>query len=116
MGSYGCLGTTGTNILISKKDCAQKIRAFCKPDSQAQTRAMMFPFAGASTEQLPEFQQDLANFMLTRGPHAFLGHSWKGCSKQYAFPAALNADYGEPTGLCKETSPGSEVFTRDWTK
>ena len=39
--SYGCLGTTGTNILISKKDCAQKIRAFCKPDSQAQTRAMM---------------------------------------------------------------------------
>ena len=23
---------------------------------------------------------------------------------------------GEPTGLCKETSPGSEVFTRDWTK
>ena len=125
--SYGCLGTTGTNILISKKDCAQKIRAFCKPDSQAQTRAMMsattislasglhfsqdasdnvanrFPFAGPSTHQLPEFQQEcaqlllflalaqvpthgmplrsLANFMLTRGPHAFLGHSWKGCSK-----------------------------------
>ena len=144
--------------------------------------ANRFPFAGASTEQLPEFQQEcahlllflalaqvlthgtplrsLANFMLTRGPHAFLGHSWKGCSKcvqlrsrssdetlclkkkradrQYAFPAALNADYvrkpspsadadpsdpaaavdwqGEPTGLCKETSPGSEVFTRDWTR
>ena len=62
----------------------------------------------------------------------------KRVDRQYAFPAALNADYvrkpspsadsapsdpaaavvwqGEPTGLCKETSPGSEVFTRDWTK
>ena len=54
--------------------------------------------------------------MWCAGPHAFLGHSWKGCSKKYAFPPALNADYGEPTGLCKETSPDSGVFTRDWTK
>jgi hypothetical protein len=77
---------------------------------------MMFPFAGKDTSQLPEFKQDLANFLLSRGPHAFLGHSWKGCSKQYAFPGALNGDYGEPTELCKETAPNSEIFTRDWSK
>ena len=29
-------------------------------------------------------------------------------------PDELNFDYGEPTGLCTETSPG--VFSRDWTK
>lgn len=29
-------------------------------------------------------------------------------------PEQINWDYGEPTELCKETSPG--VFTRDWTK
>jgi hypothetical protein len=114
--SYGCLGGTGTTILVSKGDCAAKLRKFCQADSQAQTRAMMFPFAGKSTDVLPEFQQDLANFLLTRGPHAFLGHAWKGCSQQYLFPEALNADYGEPNGLCKETSEGSEVFTRDWTE
>ena len=77
--SYSCLGTTGTNILISQKDCASKLRAFCQADSDAQKRAMMFPFAGSSTAQLPQFKRDLANFMLTRGPHAFIGHSWKGC-------------------------------------
>jgi hypothetical protein len=71
--SYSCLGTTGTNILINKGNCAAKLRTFCKPDSDAQTRAMMFPFAGKDTDKLPEFEQDLANFLLTRGPHAFLG-------------------------------------------
>lgn len=25
-------------------------------------------------------------------------------------------DYGEPTGLCSETAPNSQVFTRDYTK
>ena len=56
-------------------------------------RVQMFPFQGASTTELPEFKQDLASFLLTRGPHAFIGHSWKGCSKDYPVPAALNADY-----------------------
>merc|ERR1711871_1308114 len=88
----------------------------CQKDSQAQRRAMMFPFAGKDTSQLPEFKQDLANFLLSRGPHAFLGHAWKGCSKQYAFPDALNLDYGEPTELCRETAPDSQIFTREWTK
>ena len=59
---------------------------------------------------------DLAAFLLTRGPHAYLGHSWRGCSREYLFPPALNADYGEPTELCKETSAGSGVFERDWSK
>jgi hypothetical protein len=86
----------------------------CAAGSQAQQRAMIFPFAGKSTTVLPEFEQDLSNFLLTRGPHAFLGHSWKGCSNEYLFPEPLNADYGEPTELCKESTTG--VFTRDWTK
>ena len=112
--SYGCLGTTGTNYLVTPENCKQQLTAFCKADSQAQNRAMMFPFAGKDPETLPAFEEDLANFLLSRGPHAFLGHSWLGCSKTYAFPDALNADYGEPTELCHETSPG--VFARDWTK
>ena len=43
--SYSCLGTTGTNILINKQNCAAKLKSFCAADSDAQTRAMMFPFA-----------------------------------------------------------------------
>ena len=75
---------------MTKKNCAAAIRKFCTKGSQAQRRAMMFPFQGPSTAALPMFKQDLAAFLLTRGPHAFLGHSWKGCSQQYAFPPQLN--------------------------
>ena len=68
---------------------------------------MMFPLQGKSTTDLPFFKQDLASFLLIRGPHAFFGHAWKGCSLQYAFPSQLNLDYGEPLGLCAETAEGA---------
>lgn len=82
---------------------------------------MMYAFGpggcDASSVTLPEFEQDLANFLLTRGQYAWLGHGWLGCSREYQFPDALNADYGEPTsGLCKETAPNSGVFTREYSK
>ena len=64
----------------------------------------------------PQLKEDLANFLLIRGPYAYLGHGWLGCSHFYVFPPELNLDYGEPEGLCKETAPGSEVFVREWSK
>ncbi len=60
--------------------------------------------------------QDIANFLLSRGPHAWLGHGWLGCSRAYEVPEQINWDYGEPVGLCKETGANSGVFTREWTK
>ena len=49
-----------------------------------------------------------------RGPYAWIGFAWVGCSQPYVRPKALDTDYGTPTSLCKETSPG--VFEREWTK
>jgi len=60
--------------------------------------------------KLLEFEQDLANFLLVRGPYAVLGHGWLGCSNIYTFPDALNLDFGEPTDFCHETAPNSGVF------
>ena len=60
--------------------------------------------------------QDLANFLLIRGPYGYLGHGWLGCSQTYEYPDALNADYGEPLGLCTETAAGSGIFAREWSK
>ena len=57
-----------------------------------------------------------SDFLLIRGPHAFLGHGWLGCSREYQVPEQLDWDYGEPTGLCTETAANSGVFTREWTK
>ena len=45
---------------------------------------------------------------------AWIGFAWVGCSQGYVRPKALDTDYGEPLGFCKETSPG--VFERNWTK
>lgn len=39
--------------------------------------------------------QDIANFLLTRGPYAWLGHGWLGCSRDYQVPEQINWDYGE---------------------
>ena len=67
---------------------------------------------------------DLSTFLLLRGPFAWIGHGWIGCvthgpanETQYMRPASFDVDYGEPLGLCAETSPGkSAVFTRKWSK
>lgn len=60
--------------------------------------------------------QDLAAFLLIRGPYSWLGWGWKGPSRSYYFPPEFHADYGVPSGLCHETSAGSGVFTRDFSK
>lgn len=109
-----------TRPLVTKQDCAAKLRSLCSKTSPAQTRLMMYAFSpgGCRTDpsNLTEFDQDLANFLLVRGPHALLGHGWLGCSRQYALPEQMNWDYGEPTEICKETGDKTGIFTRDWSK
>ena len=34
----------------------------------------------------------------------------------YVRPVAWDRDYGEPLSLCAETSTGSGVFEREWSK
>ena len=113
--SYSCLGSTGPKPIVTRKNCAAALRSLCAADSPAQTRALMYPLSG-QPESIPDLAQDLANFLLVRGPNAFLGHAWKGCSHRYVFPPELNLDYGEPTELCAETAPNSGVFKREWSK
>jgi hypothetical protein len=103
---------------VNRQDCAAQLRALCNITSPAQTRAMMYQLnhTHGDPSKLLSFEQDLANFLLVRGPYAWLGHGWTGCSKNYPFPPELNMDYGEPTnGICAETAPKSGVFTRSWT-
>ena len=69
--------------------------------------------------------EDVARFLVLRGPHAYLGTSWVGCVGQgsarhsnetYVRPAAYDVDYGTPAGLCEECAVTPNVFTRKWTK
>lgn len=85
--------------------------------------------AGRVFDPLPAFTQDLAAFLLLRGPHAWLGYNWNGCSfgaqppggrngQKWSFPPELDVDVGEPRGPCAEAAPAgaSGVFTRAWTR
>jgi hypothetical protein len=119
-GASNSMGSTCPTPLVQHATCAQDLRSLCSNTSPAQTRALMYSFSpggcNGDPSQLAEFRQDLANFLLIRGQYAWLGHGWLGCSRSYSFPAALNVDYGEPTELCSETSAGSGVFRREWSK
>merc|ERR1712238_281027 len=81
--------------LVRRETCAANLRELCQSDSPAQTRAMMYAFEG-TPEALTQYMHDLVNFLLVRGPYAWLGHAWKGCSHVFEFPPELHGDYGEP--------------------
>lgn len=111
------IGGTGLSALVQKATCAKDLRALCTADSPAQRRAMAYGLnTNGDPRTLTSLKQDLANFLLIRGPYAWLGHGWMGCSRNYYFPKEFDVDYGEPTGLCTETSNASGVFKRVFSK
>ena len=120
-GDASGIGSTCPSPLVKQQSCAADLRALCSATSPAQTRAMMYAFGPGGCRgdpsQLVQFRQDLANFLLVRGPYAWLGHGWLGCSRVYDFPTELNQDYGEPIdSVCRETAVNSGIFVREWSK
>lgn len=119
----GAYAPNGAKPLVGNTtaNCTADLRSLCSPDSPAQSRAMLYAFSPGGDDRvhspkLPFLMHDLASFLLVRGPYAFLGHGWLGCNQDFIYPSILNADFGEPLELCSETAPGSQVFTREWSK
>lgn len=102
--------------------CEAFFERACSADSPEQTGALMLEFSQPKVRPLVDWKRDLATFLLVRGPYAWIGYAWIGCTSagaeeiHWPRPAALDEDYGEPHGLCSETSPGSGVYERQWTK
>ena len=120
-GAADAKGSTCPSPLVRNGTCAANLRELCSAISPAQSRVLMYGFgpggcSHVNPDSLPDFNNDLANFLLVRGPRAYLGTGWVGCSRNYVYPSALAVDYGEPTGICAETAPGSGVFKRTYTK
>ena len=65
---------------------------------------------------LPGLEQDVANFLLLRGPYAYLSAGFSSCSHNIGWNSTLlDADYGEPIDeICQETE--LNVFTRRWSR
>jgi hypothetical protein len=108
--------------------CVAAFENACMPGSRQQTRMCYFDLKLADPNapgSIVDAASDVAKFLLARGPFAFLGTGWVGCApddgveggghnQTYVRPAEFDVDYGEPTGLCVQTTPG--VFVRHWTK
>lgn len=107
---------------VKQATCASDLASLCTADSPVQSRALLYGFSpgsctGTDPSHLTEADQDIANFLLVRGPYAYLGSGWSGCGiKSFDYPTGLSLDYGEPLGVCVETAAGSGVFQREWTK
>ena len=106
-----------------KLECAAWLREACDPNSVHGSIPTLLSFTAPSTPRrphpapaFPALLQDIARFLLVRGPYSWLGYGWEGCITTPPPVARYDHDYGVPRGQCSETSPGSNVFTREWTK
>jgi hypothetical protein len=101
--------------------CAPFMARYCGANASTQTSATLMVFSTQTTYDfwpLPFPAQDTAQFLLVRGPHAWLGYGWSSCPPPASFvrPPEVDVDYGEPLGFCAETAPGSGVWSREYTK
>ena len=70
-------------------------------------------------ERLPKLAQDVAQFMLVRGPYAWLGLGFVSChpGTNYSLPdAELGRDYGVPLENCTAVPGRPGVFSRRYSK
>merc|ERR1712232_993822 len=114
----------------AEKTCASFLRKNCGEHSTTQNGTLFFGFTRVSHHvgwnddgSLPHPKEDIAAFLLTRGPYAYIGYGWIGSfsatgshSKPFTRPEELDIDVGKPQGFCRETAENSGVFTRDWSK
>jgi hypothetical protein len=112
----------GQNQTCGQCTCASYLRANCGANSPSQNGTLFYGYSRITHRTpfpLPSPDQDIAAFLLSRGPYAFFGYGWTGCidaTHPFTRPPSLDVDYGEPTDFCSETAPGSGVFTRPFTK
>ena len=110
--------------------CTATLRSACSAESAMQTTANLFGVAVVNATRTPRLKQDLAFFLLARGPFAWLGWGVWGMTWPFnpepahgelpplphgvPLPPELQRDYGEPLDFCHEVRPG--VFARTWSK
>jgi len=103
--------TLGRNN-FTRPQCTQWLQQNCGPNSPLLQRPFEFGFT--MPIPLTSVEQDVAMFLLTRGPYAWIGYGWMGCGGPWVRPPQVDVDYGMPTSDCKETQTG--IFTREYSK
>jgi hypothetical protein len=111
----------GQNQTCGKCTCQSYLEAQCGPTAGSQNGTLFYGYSRTTHKQpfpLPTPDQDLAMFLLSRGPYAFFGYGWTGCvdaSHPFTRPPSIDREYGVPLNFCSQTAPGSGVWTRNFT-
>lgn len=105
--------------------CAARYRESCAKLEPRMTMSIMHLKSSNAPGSFVDAKADVAQFLLMRGPYAYLGTGWVGCepdngpdgggsNQTYVRSPWFDRDYGEPLGLCAERAPN--VFAREWSK
>ena len=82
---------------VKKDSCASDLRGLCSPTAAPQqNRTLLYGFSpgsctGTDPSHLTEVDTDVANFLLVRGPYAFLGNGVSGRPRHHARKRAQSA-------------------------
>ena len=116
---------------VSASSCAEQLQYACQPKSSWQTLPKLVG-VHVNGSSLPQLKEDLAFFLLARGPYAWLG--WGVWGMTWPFnpepahgelpplphgvprPSEFDEDYGVPAGVCEESKTEKGVFTRAFSK
>jgi hypothetical protein len=97
--------------------CIQTLDTMCKWYGPMNTSAWVYTVDPGSVMQPGEAERYIALFLLARGDYAWQGYGWIGCTdKPWPRPPEWDLDYGVPENICSETSAGSGVYRREYTK
>ena len=92
----------------AKQQCAQWLRVACSPDAITHKVPLLLSFTRNNNGKqfpLPAPLQDIATFLLVRGPWAWMGFGWLGCTASYERPEALHYDYVRRTACSQQINP-----------
>ena len=120
---------------VSSDMCKSLLREqWCVKNGTGDQAALLYAVHESDVNTTARAEQQVANFLLTRGAHAFIGYDWNGCTPmnriiKYTRPAQFAEDFGVPLENCREVdgageaggddsslAGGSGVFTRRWSK
>ena len=119
---------------VTTSQCKETLRTWCSNStSNPATRVAHLYFQCPLAMQQSEVAESAtAEFLLTRGPFAWIGYGWTGCAKESRYPGTFlypfglpafprpklwDEDYGgEAIGRCRETGADSGVFARRYPR
>jgi hypothetical protein len=131
---FGQQNANAAPRLLTETNCAEQLRKACNVDSDWQKHTILFGLSVNQTtgSTLAHVRQDVAFFLLARGPYAYAGWGVWGMTWPFQpepahgelppephgvpLPPELLVDYGEPDGLCHEVSDADGVFERKYSK